>query len=623
MAIYRLSADVMKRSAGRSATAAAAYRAGADIADERTGQRFDYTRRRGVLHSEIMAPADAPAWMRDRAQLWNAVEKAEKRKDAQLARDIELALPHELSHAQRVELVRVFVGAEFVARGMVADVAIHAPSGRGDQRNAHAHIMLTMRALTGEGFGNKERGWNDTERLEGGRASWADHVNATLEQAGHAARVDHRSLEAQGIDRVPQIHKGPVISEMEARGVETARGQRAAAIDDRNAEIAALRKQQEQLAAQRAALEHANDNPTNDGTNREDRVMSAEHSTEDEAARAVARDDQPASNEQTKAAAENETKTEDHTPTLEQDAAEQAKREAALLEQMERQAKARSAFVEAQTAEAEQARRDEAARREADAARERNGDVADPKSRYAQALADEYRVEAPYASLARAAMAEYGRFMKQQEDLTRQIVAAKTPEDRRSLELRKEIEGCDYMSTTSRRLAGMSRVVTGDSHSEQASRDEEKARFYEERAAALRAERARLGQERGEGTTGRDGKGETTNKAQERSGGEARDGAPPRAGVPPTTAKEHEAISRAQEAERRQRAPQADQQRQPQSRYDSSLAAAEAGRERRAETPAERARRYQQLADQTNAKATGRNGPGRDGGGRGGGGSSR
>jgi ATP-dependent exoDNAse (exonuclease V) alpha subunit len=221
MAIFHLSAHVVKRSAGRSATAAAAYRAGAEIADERTGQRFDYSRRFGVLSAEIMAPTDAPAWMHDRAQLWNAVEKIEKRKDAQLARDIEISLPHELDRMQQIELVRAFVAEQFVAQGMIADIAFHAPGKRGDNRNYHAHILLTMRELLGDGFGNKARGWNETEQLEHWREAWANHVNSALAREGIAARVDHRSLAAQGIDREPGTHQGPAVAEMTARGEAT------------------------------------------------------------------------------------------------------------------------------------------------------------------------------------------------------------------------------------------------------------------------------------------------------------------------------------------------------------------------------------------------------------------
>jgi len=162
MAIYRLSAQVISRSAGRSATAAAAYRAGVLIEDRRTGQAHDYERRSGVVHAEILAPENMPTWMMDREALWNAVEAVEKRKDAQLSREVQLALPHELDAAERLALVQDYVRQAFVAHGMVADIAIHAPHRQGDYRNWHAHVMLTMRAITVEGFGKKERAWNES-----------------------------------------------------------------------------------------------------------------------------------------------------------------------------------------------------------------------------------------------------------------------------------------------------------------------------------------------------------------------------------------------------------------------------------------------------------------------------
>lgn len=239
MAVYHLSADIVRRSVGRTVTAAAAYRAGELIADQRTGLAFDYRRRAGVAHIEVMTPHGAPAWMRSRAALWNGVEAAEKRKDSQLAREIELGLPHELTPAQRLELVRSFVATAFVDPGMVADIAIHAPNRRrAEKRNHHAHVLLTMRAIEGDGFGAKVREWNDTARLEEWRASWADHVNRALAAAGESVRVDHRSLEAQGIDRLAQIQIGPAVVEMEARGITTDRGDMTRKIEAINAALA-------------------------------------------------------------------------------------------------------------------------------------------------------------------------------------------------------------------------------------------------------------------------------------------------------------------------------------------------------------------------------------------------
>jgi ATP-dependent exoDNAse (exonuclease V) alpha subunit len=236
MAIYRFSAKIVKRSDGRSATAAAAYRAGAVIPDERTGRVFDYTRRRGVTHTEIIAPpGTAPRFLK-RISLWNAVEAAERRHDAQVAREIELALPHELDAAVRLELVREFVRREFVARGMIADVAVHRPDRRGDRRNHHAHVMLTLRPLSGEGLGPKAREWNDTGLLEHWREAWADAVNLALRDHGHTIRVDHRSYAERSLEIEPERKMGPVATAMERRG------RRSHAGDDRRAVRARNRK---------------------------------------------------------------------------------------------------------------------------------------------------------------------------------------------------------------------------------------------------------------------------------------------------------------------------------------------------------------------------------------------
>jgi ATP-dependent exoDNAse (exonuclease V) alpha subunit len=229
MAIYRLSAVMVKRSEGRNVVAAAAYRSGTRLEDERSGQVFDYGRKR-VLHAEILAPESAPRWTRIRERLWNAAEAAEKRKDAQLAREVQLALPHELEAAQRLALVRAFVLEQFVDRGMAADIALHPPDREGDVRNFHAHVLLTLRLIAGGGFGPKQRDWNDEELLRAWRASWADHVNAALARAGAEARVDHRSLIAQGQTRVAQRKAGA----MARRGIITDRGDEIRATHERH-----------------------------------------------------------------------------------------------------------------------------------------------------------------------------------------------------------------------------------------------------------------------------------------------------------------------------------------------------------------------------------------------------
>lgn len=188
---------MISRSQGRSATAASAYRVAERIEDRRTGLTFDYAARSGVDHTEILAPDHAPDWVRDRSELWNRVEESETRKNSQVAREVRVALPAELTHEARVELVREFVREQFVDRGMVADIALHAPGRAGDERNHHAHILLTTREIGPEGFTAKNRDWNAVEVLEGWREAWARDSNVALERAGIEDRVDHRTLVAQ------------------------------------------------------------------------------------------------------------------------------------------------------------------------------------------------------------------------------------------------------------------------------------------------------------------------------------------------------------------------------------------------------------------------------------------
>jgi hypothetical protein len=197
MAIYHLRATMISRSQGRSATAASAYRVAERIEDRRTGLTFDYAARGGVDHTEILAPDHAPDWVRDRSELWNRVEESETRKNSQVAREVRVALPDELTHAQRVALVRDYAQAQFVDQGMVADIALHAPGREGDERNHHAHILLTTREVDAGGFTTKNRDWNKVEVLEGWREVWARDSNAALERAGIEDRVDHRTLVAQ------------------------------------------------------------------------------------------------------------------------------------------------------------------------------------------------------------------------------------------------------------------------------------------------------------------------------------------------------------------------------------------------------------------------------------------
>ena len=237
--------SIIKRSAGRSAVAAAAYRSGTKLTNEWDGMTHDYTRKGGIVHAEIMLPAHAPPEFADRSTLWNSVEQIEKARDSQLAREIEAALPRELSGEQQLAIVRAYVKDNFVDKGMCADFAIH-DKGTG---NPHVHIMLTLRPLKENGqWGAKcrkaydldENGqripdgkggwknhredttdWNDKGNVEIWRAAWAACTNRALEATGHPALVDHRSYKRRGIDKIPSVHLGPAASQMEKRGIRT------------------------------------------------------------------------------------------------------------------------------------------------------------------------------------------------------------------------------------------------------------------------------------------------------------------------------------------------------------------------------------------------------------------
>lgn len=261
MAIYHLSIKIISRGKGKSAVAAAAYRAGEKITNEYDGRVSDYTRKGGIVHTEILLPENAPIEYSDRAVLWNEVEKIEKAANSQLAREIELALPVELSREQNISLIREYVKENFVVSGMCADICVHDKN----DGNPHAHIMLTTRPFNEDkSWGVKERkdyaldengnrihlideatglqkvdgrnrkqwkrvyvqanDWNDPTKAEEWRTAWEDSANAALEKHGHESRIDHRSYERQGIEQIPTVHMGVAATQMEKRGIETERG---------------------------------------------------------------------------------------------------------------------------------------------------------------------------------------------------------------------------------------------------------------------------------------------------------------------------------------------------------------------------------------------------------------
>ena len=219
MAIYHLHVKVIGRKSGSSAVASAAYRSGSRLRDERLERSHDFSGKRGVVHSEVMLPENAPEAWSDRERLWNDVEAFEVRKDAQLAREVEFAIPREMSEAQGIELARDFVRGEFVDRGMIADLNVHWDMAEDGMPKPHAHVMLTMRAVDENGFGQKVREWNRTEMVERWRERWAELANERLAELDIDARIDHRSLEAQGIALEPQSQIGAPAKRIEA-GIE-------------------------------------------------------------------------------------------------------------------------------------------------------------------------------------------------------------------------------------------------------------------------------------------------------------------------------------------------------------------------------------------------------------------
>lgn len=268
MASYHLSVKTVKRSVGRTATAAAAYRAGERLSCEREGRVHDYTRKQGIEDTFILVPAGAPAWASDRAGLWNAVEGRETRRNSVTAREWELALPSEISAEGRADLARGFAQALVDRYGVAADVALHAPHREGDQRNHHAHILTTTRVLASEGLTDKTR-ILDAAKTGGAeiadmRGLWAQMQNAALELHGQEARVDHRSLEDQReaaldrgeelvamvLDRDPEIKLGPAASAMERKALREAErdGTEYEPVTERGAQVHGVRQQRSLMA---------------------------------------------------------------------------------------------------------------------------------------------------------------------------------------------------------------------------------------------------------------------------------------------------------------------------------------------------------------------------------------
>lgn len=273
MALYRAETKPISRKDGRSAVAAAAYRSGASLVDDRTGNAHDYTRRRGVVATGIITPDGQGC---ERNALWNGAEAAEKRKDGRTAREWVLALPAELTDQQRLDLIAQFSRSLAERFGVAVDFAIHRPGREGDQRNHHAHVLTTTRQISRDAsgalvFGDKAQPeLSDAQLRKQGiekgavlveevRALWEAQANSALEAAGEAARIDRRSLKARGVDRAPTVHLGPSVTALERRGRKTDAGNINRAIEQDNerkaaltAEIIDLQAERERLRAQAA-----------------------------------------------------------------------------------------------------------------------------------------------------------------------------------------------------------------------------------------------------------------------------------------------------------------------------------------------------------------------------------
>lgn len=246
MALFSMRVTQVKRSSGKSVVAAAAYRAGERLHDARQGITHDYSRKGGVTHKELMLPDNAPGWARklNRESLWNMVDARERRKDSQTAREIRIMIPRELDPQARISLVRDFVKRNFVDLGMIADVCWHDKTASDGQDQPHAHVMLTMRPMVADGFGNKSRhdmvpdpsgrthpdgravlvesngdSWNSIAYYERCREDWERTANAALERGGSAERIDRRSYLEQGIARMPEPALRLAFHLKELRGV--------------------------------------------------------------------------------------------------------------------------------------------------------------------------------------------------------------------------------------------------------------------------------------------------------------------------------------------------------------------------------------------------------------------
>ena len=512
LAIYHLTAhDRVSRSAGQSSVGSAAYIMRGKFRDERTGSTYDYRHYSGKPEWLAMfSPKDAPDWTRDAAnaaRFWNALELFEKRKDAQIALPLDIAMPHELTLQQNIWLAQDMI-RDFTRQGYVVLAAIHPPDH--DERNIHLHLLVSLRKIDANGFARTKTEQQDNYRDRDAyvnklRDAWERHANRHLERHGIDARIDRRSLREQGItDRAPQKHRGPsaaaaVFVMQDAKGRAAALAEieqlQAKVIDldakraERQAHDAARGRRDEIKTAEKATtMQTPTDRPSNQ--NDQDpppgyRVgLSVPVTFGPETIAASKAEPEPLTVEtRKKMAIEREDAADPKTIQRQiddqQDLAGRAKEQTELSERflagVKRAQEDGEKLREAEQSAAQRAAQDD--------------DIADARSRYAQAAGERYDIRRPYSSLSEVVGLEGAMFQREQEKLKREAAREKDPDKRELIDLRRQIEANDYMAITSERLAAMSRIITGDRNSEELQRQQERAEYFAAEAIELRRQR--------------------------------------------------------------------------------------------------------------------------------------
>lgn len=470
MATFFLRVMPIKRAQGRSAVACAAYRAGDRLHDDRLGLTFDYrakARRGEVVHQGILAPADAAPWMADREMLWNTLEAMERRKDARPAREILIALPHEMTDAQRHACLMQFLTAEVVARGMIADYAIHRPMpARGrdafdpdrdpDPRNVHAHVLISTRAIVHKGgeatFGAKPQAWNDRRLISRWREGWADCVNSNFAAMGVAVRIDHRSHKDRGIDREPEPHVGPAGTHITRKGGDSERQRARDDVKRRNAErgnalvmgapqhnvliadaATIARDADARLAAIRSAL-MTQDEIVTDAALRLNRLTESQLQLKGQFAADAEAIDQLVKDQQRLIG------------IIEKERGDADKQKRLALEEEEQKRLARQLLSDQPRLDPPNPERS----------------ISQVSERFARALQSaHYDPQNHYAGLSKAVWIEAQQLKKEQGRLATQISEERDEVKRQGLILRYEIQHYDYMAAASTRVAGMSVAVRG------------------------------------------------------------------------------------------------------------------------------------------------------------------